>query len=104
MILFCSVLCRLHFLHFSKCIWHNNFIDALVLTSSTTKNSSKQAEEGSLDVTFKRKDYTVERIGCLHNRQDTINGELEFLKLKMEEKKNALGIANNRKSKPLNIF
>ena len=72
--------------------------------SPSSKTSSKHVEEGGLEVTFKRKDYTVERIGCLHNRQDTINGELEFLKLKMEEKKNALGIGNNHKTKPLNIF
>ena len=83
------------------------FIDLLLGSSSSTKKSptgTKTVEEGGLEATFKRKDYIVERIGCLHNRQDTITGELEFLKLKMEEKKSALGIRNNQKTKPLNIF
>ena len=85
----------------------NNFIDLPYGSSSSANkspNATKKEEEGSLEATFKRKDYIVERIGCLHNRQDSINGELEFLKLKMEEKKSALGIPNNYKTKPLNIY
>mmetsp|Transcript_7785 Transcript_7785/g.10744 ORF Transcript_7785/g.10744 Transcript_7785/m.10744 type:complete len:131 (+) Transcript_7785:138-530(+) len=47
-------------------------------------------KEDALTNSLKRPDYIVERIDCLHNRQDCIIGELEFLKLKMKEQQIAI--------------
>jgi hypothetical protein len=64
---------------------------AIVLTNEN--NNSDSVDLLIAESSLKRSDMLVERIGCLQHRQDSITGELEYLKMKIKAKEAAVKIA-----------